>query len=160
MSLGGVIGANRLTALLVPGIRVGRVSVLLDPAGEFLLDARRRASEDKVFPAKKPRLVANDTPVDAVESVEPWRGLDMGSSVRRGFMAELSRDNYRRVFGGQEIEGQANGFDDRDQGPHGCRTALFVPRSRSGQRPFTPPFQPPRFKENVPSSWPCGRGLS
>lgn len=39
ISLGGVIGANLLIALVVPGMRVGRVSVLLDPAGELFLGA-------------------------------------------------------------------------------------------------------------------------
>ena len=123
----GVIGANRLIALFVPGIKGGLVSAPLDPAGELFLGAWRRASEDNVLPAKKPRLVANDTPADVVESVAPWRGLGMGSSVRRGSMAGLSRDNYRRVFGGQRD--QADGFNDRDQ--RGCRTSVFVPR-----RPF------------------------
>jgi len=39
MSLGGVIGANRLIALFVPGIKPGRVSVPFDPAGELFLGA-------------------------------------------------------------------------------------------------------------------------
>ena len=35
----GIIAANRLIALFVPGIKFGRVSALFDPAGEPLLGA-------------------------------------------------------------------------------------------------------------------------
>ena len=50
ISLGGVIGANRLIALFVPGTKVDPGLVLLDSAGELFLDARRRGSEVEVLP--------------------------------------------------------------------------------------------------------------
>lgn len=123
--LRGVIGANRLIALFVPGTQAGPVFAL-GSAGEFFLDVRRRASEDEVLPwTKKPRLVANDTPgrrsAGAVES-GPWRGLDVDSSVRRGSMVTYRETTEERaLLGGQRDRGQAGFPNDRDQ--RGCRTA-------------------------------------
>ena len=83
---------------------------VLDSAGEFVLDTRRRASEGGVLPGlKKPRLTANDTPgrrsADVVE-LDPWRGLGVDSSGWRGSMETYREETEERVSGGQRDRGQ------------------------------------------------------